>query len=183
LEQPIGSSDLLISAKWPQPQSRWIDDRIESDFILIQDIIRSIRDLRARYQIPPSQNVDAQIKADGDSAAVIQRLKNLVLHLGGINSLEISHQIERPTTAATQVVGDLEVFLIGVIDPSQEMDRLKKQKDKLLQDAAKAESNLNNENFLSRAPSHVVDAEKKKLKDLHAQIGLIDKNLKALGHS
>ena len=73
--------------------------------------------------------------------------------------------------------------VIGVIDPDQERGRLKKQKDKLLIDATKAESNLKNEKFLSRAPSHVVDAEKKKLKDLRAQIDLIDKNLKALSHS
>jgi valyl-tRNA synthetase len=180
LEQPIASSDLLISTQWPEPQPQWIDDRIEADFALIQEIIRSIRDLRSRYQIPPSKSVDAQIKAGGQNTDVIQRLKNLILHLGGINSLEVSPDLKRPVTAATQVVGDLEVYLIGVIDPSEEMKRLKKQKDKLLLDATKAESNLNNEKFLSRAPSHVVDAEKKKLKDLRAQIDLIDKNLEAL---
>ena len=59
----------------------------------------------------------------------------------------------------------------------------KKQKEKLLEDAAKAESNLSNEKFLSRAPSHVVDAEKAKLKDFRAQIDLIDKNLDALNYS
>ena len=92
----------------------------------------------------------------------------------------MSPLVERPPTAATQVVGDLEVYLIGVIDPDEEMKRLRKQKDKLLTDAAKAESNLHNPKFLDRAPSHVVDSEKKKLKDLRAQIELIDKNLDAL---
>ena len=114
------------------------------------------------------------------SADVIQRLKKLILLIGGIRTLDVSPEVLRPATAATQVVGDLEVFLIGVIDPSQEMERLKKQKEKLLLDATKAESNLNNDKFLSRAPSHVVDAEKKKFKDLRAQIDLIDKNLDAL---
>ncbi len=183
LEQPIDASDLLISADWPKPQPQWIDDRIEADFALIQEVIRSIRDLRSRYQIPPSKSVDALIKADGESAKVIGRLKNLMLHLGGIRSLDVSPDAERPATAATQVVGDLEVYLIGVIDPAQERERLKKQKNKLLADAAKAESNLQNEKFLSRAPSHVVDAEKKKLTDLRAQIDLIDKNLEALDKS
>ncbi len=180
LERPIDSSDLLISEKWPDAQPAWIDDRIEADFALIQEIIRSIRDLRSRYQIPPSKSVDAQIKAEGKSADVIQRLKTLILLLGGIRSLDVSPEVLRPATAATQVVGDLEVYLIGVIDPSQELERLKKQKEKLLLEATKAESNLNNDKFLSRAPSHVVDAEKKKLRDLRAQIELIDKNLEAL---
>jgi valyl-tRNA synthetase len=129
LEQPIASSDLLISAEWPRAQPEWI------------------------------------------------------VHLGGIGSLEVSPNITRPATAATQVVGDLEVYLLGVIDPHQEIKRLKKQKEKLLIDATKAESNLNNEKFLSRAPSHVVDAEKKKLNELRAQIELIAKNLEALNNT
>jgi valyl-tRNA synthetase len=183
LEQPIASSDLLISAEWPKPQPEWIDDQIEADFALVQEVIRSIRDLRSRYQIPPSKNVEAQIKAVGDSADILHRLKNLILLLGGIDSLDVSPHVKRPATAATHVVGDLEIYLIGVIDPDQEMKRLKKQREKLLIDATKAESNLNNENFLSRAPSHVVDAEKKKLKDLRAQIELIEKNLEALNNT
>ncbi|MGB3861182.1 MAG: valine--tRNA ligase [Candidatus Aminicenantaceae bacterium] len=183
LEQPIASSDLLISAEWPKPQPEWIDDQIEADFALVQEVIRSIRDLRSRYQIPPSKNVEALIKAVGDSADILHRLKNLIVLLGGIDSLDVSPHVKRPATAATHVVGDLEIYLIGVIDPDQEMERLKKQKEKLLIDATKAGSNLNNENFLSRAPSQVVDAEKKKLKDLRAQIELIEKNLEALNDS
>ncbi|MGD9346668.1 MAG: valine--tRNA ligase, partial [Candidatus Aminicenantes bacterium] len=183
LEEEIDSSDLLIIAKWPEPQSQWIDDRIEADFSLIQEVIRSIRDLRSRYQIPPSKTVDAQIKADGPSADVLQRLKDLILHLGGVGALDVSPLVERPPTAATQVVGDMEVYLIGVIDPDEEMKRLNKQKDKLLADAAKAESNLNNPKFVDRAPSHIVESEKKKLLDLRAQIELIEKNLEALSNS
>jgi valyl-tRNA synthetase len=183
LEQPIASSDLLISAQWPTPNPEWIDDRIEADFALIQDVIRSIRDLRSRYQIPPSKGVKAQIKADGLSVDILHRLKNLILHLGGIDSLDVSPHIDRPATAATHVVGDLEIYLLGVIDPDQEKNRLEKQKEKLLIDVKKAESNLDNENFISRAPSHVVDAEKKKLSDLRAQIDLIEKNLSALNNS
>jgi valyl-tRNA synthetase len=183
LEQPIASSDLLISAEWPKPQPEWIDDQIEDDFALIQEVIRSIRDLRSRYQVPPGKDVEALIKADGDSADILHRQKNLILLLGGIDSLEVSPHVKRPVTAATHVVGDLEIYLIGVIDPEEEKNRLKKQKEKLLIDATKAESNLNNEKFLSRAPSHVVDAEKKKLKDFRAQIDLIDKNLEALDNT
>jgi valyl-tRNA synthetase len=183
LEKPIASSGLLISAEWPTPKPKWIDDPIEADFALIQEVIRSIRELRSRYLTPPSKSVDLQIKAGGQSADVLLRLKDLILHLGGIDSLDVSPHIKRPPTAATQVVGDLEIYLLGVIDPDQEKNRLQKQKEKLLIDVTKVESNLDNENFLSRAPSHVVDAEKKKLKELRAQVGLIEKNLEALNNS
>jgi valyl-tRNA synthetase len=183
LEQPLPSSTLLISAEWPTAQSEWIDERIEDDFALIQEVIRSVRDLRSRYQIPPSKEVDALIKAEGQSADVLFRMKHLIRHLGGIGALEISPDVIRPATAATHVVGDLEVYLIGVIDPDREKQRLEKQREKLLMDAAKSESNLQNENFLSRAPAQVVEGEKKKLKDFRAQIDLIDKNLKALNET
>ena len=51
---------------------------------------------------------------------------------------------------------------------------------KLMEDIQKAEARLANESFVSRAPADVVEKERQKLKDLQAQIELIDANLKAL---
>jgi valyl-tRNA synthetase len=42
---------------------------------------------------------------------------------------------------------------------------------------------LENENFVKRAPGEVVEAEKKKLSEIKAQIELIDKNLALFGSS
>jgi valyl-tRNA synthetase len=55
-----------------------------------------------------------------------------------------------------------------------------KQREKLEREEQKSRSRLDNEQFIQRAPAEVVEAEKKKLSDIRAQLELISKNLKSL---
>ena len=59
---------LVILAEWPTSNPDWEDDRIESDFAMIQEVIRSIRDMRARYNISPGKEIEALIKAGGEAS-------------------------------------------------------------------------------------------------------------------
>lgn len=183
LAQPLSASDLLITAGWPEPLTEWKNTEIEADFDQTKDVIRAIRDLRSRYNIPPSKKVGSLVKAAGHASGVLERLKHLILHMGGLESLTVSPDVERPAAAATQVLGDLEIYLTGVIDPKKERERLEKKREKILVDLERAKSKVSNEKFLSRAPAEVVEAEKKKLNELNSEIELIDKNLEALGSS
>jgi valyl-tRNA synthetase len=88
--------------------------------------------------------------------------------------------MKKPAAAAAQAVGDIEIYLTGVIDPEKERERLESRRKKLLDDIGKTEARLGNEGFVQRAPADVVEKEKQKLKDLTAQIEIIDANLKAL---
>ncbi|MGD2294729.1 MAG: valine--tRNA ligase [Candidatus Aminicenantes bacterium] len=183
LEQPLASSKLLVSAAWPVSRPDWEDPEIEADFDLAQNVVRSIRDIRSRYNIPPRKRLDAQIKANDGDARILHRLEKLLLHMANLSSLEVSDEVERPATAAIQIVGDTEIYLIGVIDPEKEKDRLNKQRFKLEKEAEKAKARLENEEFISRAPAEVVEAEKIKLEELLTQIRLVDKSLRALDES
>jgi len=180
ITSPLPASGLLISADWPVCRPEWEDSAVEEDFAVIQELIRSIRDLRARYGIPPKQTVEALVKAGGRIAGVLRELERLILDLGGVSSLKVDSEMERPATAAVQILTDVELYLPGLIDPAKERQRLAKQREKLLKDLNKAETRLGTPQFVERAPAGVVEAEKKKLADLQVRIETIDKNLKAL---
>ncbi len=180
LERPLAQSALLIQARWPEPRPDWEDEKTEAEFRLVMDIIRAIRDLRSRYTISPRKKVEVLIKAEGEPADILKRMQDLVIHLGSLSSLEVAAEIRRPATAATQVLGEIEVFIPGVIDPDRERERLKSQREKLMDELAKVESRLQNDNFTSRAPVEVVEGEKKKLEELRAEITLVDKHLHSL---
>ncbi|MBU4494290.1 MAG: class I tRNA ligase family protein, partial [Acidobacteria bacterium] len=177
LEKMSRAPDLLITASWPQPDKSLEDRAIEEDFGLIKNTVGAVRELRARYNIPPSKNVTALIKADNPSAGILNRHQDLILHMGGISDLNIAPDIERPATAATAVVGDCEIYLEGLIDPDMEKTRLTKQRDKLLMELERAESRLKNPHFVDRAPPEVVEKEKAKLADIQGEISLIEENL------
>ena len=180
LERPLVSAGLLIGAAWPVPHAEWQDAALEDEFALVQNVVRGVREIRALHNIPMSRKLEARIKADGRSAAILRRMGHLVSHLGAFASLEIGPGVVRPETAVGQVVGDVEMYLLGVIDPEKERARLQNRRKKLVEDGLKAEAKLSNEGFVAGAPAEVVENMRRKLRDLMAQIELIDANLRAL---
>jgi len=107
-------------------------------------------------------------------------MRAFVLHMGKLDSLDVAPDMKKPAAAAAQAVGDIEIYLTGVIDPEKERGRLESRRKKLLDDVGKTEARLSNEGFVQRAPGDVVEKEKQKLKDLTMQIEIIDVHLKAL---
>jgi valyl-tRNA synthetase len=183
LEKPLPSSQLLISAAWPKPLPEREDSRIESDLELIKDVIRAIREIRSRFHLSPNQKVVAKVKAKDKTADTLLRLQHLILHMGKLESLEVSSDIQRPAGSTMQVLGNLELYLTGVIDPAKERERLIHKQEKLQKEADKADSRLKNDDFLKRAPADVVETERQKLSKIKTQIDLIRLNLEDLENS
>jgi len=180
LTAPVHGSDLLINADWPTPHPNWEDTGIESEFGLLRDFVRGIRETRALHNIPPGRKLDALIKATGRSEKILREMRPLVAHLAALNSLEIGATVTRPAAAVGHVLGDIEVYFAGLVDADVERQRLSAKKTKLLEDARKSEARLSNEAFVERAPADVVEKERRKLKDLRTQIDLIGAQLKLL---
>ena len=178
--EPFPASPLLITARWPEPVSEWEDEALESRFELAQDVVRGIREVRALQSVPPGRKLGALVKAGSRAAEVLARMRAFVLHMGKLESLDVGPDMKKPAAAAAQAVGDIEIFLTGVIDPEKERQRLESRRKKLLDDVGKTEARLGSEGFVQRAPADVVEKETQKLKDLVAQIEIIDANLKAL---
>ena len=180
LKSPIKGSELLIAAAWPEPKPLWEDGGIEAEFALARDIVRGIRESRAQHAIPPGRKLAAAAKAAGRSAEVLGRMKGLVEHSAGLEGLTIAAYAARPASSIALVVADVEIYLAGVIDPAKEKERLLAKKAKLVQDVRKAAARLGNEDFVGRAPADVVESERRKLREILAQIELLDANLAAL---
>jgi valyl-tRNA synthetase len=180
LLSPIRTSELLITAPWPAPYPRWEDEAAEADFALIGEVIRSIREMRSLHNIPPSRKVATLIRAEGPGAAVLERLRSLILNMAGLESLIIAPDVQRPATAASHAAAGMEIYVPGLIDPGKEKERLASKRAKLAEDLRKAEAKLSNEGFVARAPADVVERERAKLAELKAQVESIDEGLKAL---
>jgi len=181
LESPVERADQLLLAAWPAAEKKWEDVRLESQFVTLQEVIRAIRDLRSRYNVPPSKRPEAVVKAAGENAEIIAALRELVINIAGLSSLVVAADVARPPLAAAQVVSGMEIYLAGILDPVEEKSRLEKRLDKLHKEKERSEAKLANTGFVERAPAEVVDAERRKLEDALAQIELIKRNLDALG--
>jgi valyl-tRNA synthetase len=180
LTAPIPGSEFLIHAAWPEPFPSWEDEAVEADFSVIEGVIRGIREIRSLHNIPPKRAVAAIIRAAGAPAEVIARMRHLIVHMAGLKSLDVAADAARPATAAAHVVGEMEIYIPGLIDPDKERERLADKRAKLVEEAKKAEARLGNEGFTSQAPAEVVERDRQKLRELRNQIEALDANLRAL---
>src|SRR5215216_6542126 len=83
------SPSALIVAKWPEPRELegWEESRI-ADFTLLQEIIRSIRNLRAENNVAPSKHIAASIAA-GDKLSLVQEQSKVIAALAGLDEAEL----------------------------------------------------------------------------------------------
>jgi len=180
LADPLPGADLLIHASWPVAVEEWEDEAVEADFAVIEGVVRGIREIRSLHNLTPSRKVPAVVKASGASAAVLDRMRHLAVHMAALESLTVAADAVRPPTAASHVVGDMEVHVPGLIDPAKERERIGGKRAKLLEDLKKAEARLANEGFVGRAPAEVVERERRRLKELQGQLAALEATLKAL---
>ncbi len=91
-----------------------------------------------------------------------QRSKPLITPLAQLESLNwLDNNAEAPPAAA-HVVGELQVLvpLAGLIDVEEERTRLNKNIEKISKELQKAQGQMNNERFMSKAPEAVVQGVK-----------------------
>jgi valyl-tRNA synthetase len=159
--------EVLIIASWPEAGKieGWEADKV-ADFSLLQETVRSIRNLRAEKGVPPSRRIAATF-AGGGKSALLQEQVAVVALLAGLDNSQLSilkSLPEKPEGAAALVVGPVEIYLplAGMVDLEQERARLNRE-------LAEAEShitrleNLLASDFARKAPEAVVAREREKL--------------------
>ena len=175
-DSALKETALLCHASWPQARPGWIDEALEADFVLMQDVVRAIRDLRQKYQIAQSRKLACSIKAKAGCGEALARQRSHMMASCALESLEISELVERPALSAAQIVGEVEIYLAGVVDPQKERERLDKQAERLQGLIEQEQKKLASENFVKRAPGPVVQAERKRLEEHEAQLQIVQRH-------
>ncbi len=159
--------DALIIARWPEPREPegWEESKI-ADFTLVQEIIRSIRNLRAEKGVAPSKRIAATI-AGGPKAPLLQEQAETLASLADLDSalLTILDSLAtKPKEAAVLVVGAVEIYLplAGMVDMEAERARLQKELAEAESQIQRLEKLLAGD-FAVKAPPAVVAKEREKL--------------------
>ena len=162
-----GWPEMLIVAKFPEPRESegWEESKI-ADFALIQDLVRSIRNLRAEKSIAPSKKLAAQIAA-GEKADLLKGQASVIATLSGLDpsQLDIHTALaEKPADAIALVVGSVEVYipLAGTVDLANDKPRLEKELKEAQSHIERLEKLLSSD-FANKAPAALVAKEREKL--------------------
>jgi len=157
----------LIVARFPEPRplEGWEEAKL-TDFELIQEIVRAIRNLRAEKNVAPSKRIAATI-ISSDKMNLLKEQSAVIAALAGLDQSLVSTLEalpEKPKDAVSLVVGSVEIYLplAGMIDLANEKARLEKELKEAESHIQRLE-NLLGGDFANKAPAALVQKEREKL--------------------
>ncbi len=174
-------ADALCFAHWPLAGG--IDAQAETDFALLQETTRAIRNLRQQADIAPSKKVNVILRAQGESAAILAQNSALLEGLTNLEALSIGNpSAPRLENAISQTLPQIEVVLPldGLIDVEKERAKLQKQLEAAQKDFDKMSAKLQNPAFVERAPAAVLEKDRARVAELQSQIEKLSERLAAL---
>jgi valyl-tRNA synthetase len=163
--------EALITAPWPEPrpEEMWEQDAV-AQFTLVQDVVRSIRNLRAERNVKPGRRISARIVA-GERAGALQTQAATIATLAQLdrNTLAIEESAPaRMVGYVALVVSGVEIYLplAGLVDVEEERLRLENELADMQRQAQRLEQLLAGP-FAQKAPPAVVQKEREKLAVIH----------------
>ena len=174
--------DALIVAPWPQAAVELVDGDAERSMELLTELIRGIRNRRAEYQVTPGQRIPAIIVSP-DAHDLFSEQRKVLCSLANLDPerLRIEASTEPPGQAATIVVGRTTGYLplAEIVDLEAERTRLAEALGDVDERIAGSRELLAGP-FAERAPEHVVQRERDKLKDLETERVELERRLETL---
>ena len=164
-----GDGQTITLAKFPTVEVAWQDEQVVSAMALLQEVITTIRTVRSEWGVPPAREVKALVNgAESLTQDLLERHGSHVRRLAGLRSLQFADSIERSPDTVRRVVRNFEIHipLAGVIDRSQEAERIRKSLAKLVQQRGALQTRLANRAFLERADPIVVREAKSQELDI-----------------
>ena len=173
--------------RWPSPalglagRKEFRDPELETGFDLAREVVRATREVRQKYNVPPSKKVAVAIKASGATAATLERFQTMIGHMANLERVDIGATATRSRDAATAIVRDVEIYVAGVVDLEKEKARLLDQQQKTQKQIDGIKQKLGNESFTSKAKPEVIERERARLAEFEAQLLSIAKSVRELG--
>ena len=176
----VGES--IMVAPWPEAGTR--DEGAEAEVDAMMELVRGIRNARTEAGVEPGKWISATIFA-GDHLDAFEQLRGEIGFLARIDGEHLELREGKPGetgNAITVVAGDIVAILPleDMVDLGAERERLAKELDEARAEQQRAEKQLSNESFVSRAPDHVVQVQRDRLERAKEQIAVIEKRLGAL---
>jgi len=158
----------IVIAQYPIANDKLIDPEAERAMDSIIEIIRSIRNARTQQKVKADKWIEARVYAD-DLLPYITAQAKVIETLARVHPLAILNRQERKLDkieALALVLKEAEVVLpwAGMVDRFGEKQRLEKENEETKAMLARVDQRLRDTDFLSKAPPHIVEKEKQKLR-------------------
>jgi valyl-tRNA synthetase len=176
----LSKDETLIRQKWPnqlqrakKPNDPEVLDFASArrSFIILIEVIKSIRKIRAEQGIDPGKMITVTITT---RLGFLESQEAQIRRLGKVESLTFETDAKPHQNTASIFLPEIEVHvsLAGMIDKDAERKKLQQEAENLQRFIASTEAKLANADFVARAPEKVVSVEREKL---HANVEKLQK--------
>jgi len=183
-EGAAAKAEMLIGAAYPESKGERRDDQAEARFTALQELVRSVRALRAECGIDPALKIRLALALEKGSDAEAAREKTDIIQLlAGISDITfIPTAQDKPKGAIGTVGKGFEAFVIAGegVDPSQLVARFLKEIEKEKKNLERIEGKLANANFMANAPAEVIESEREKVAETSRRIAKLGSYVKDL---
>jgi len=158
----------IALAAYPATNESQIDLVAETKMAVLQDLIVSVRNLRAESKVEPKLKIPIEVFAhEPEVRALIEENRGAVERLASVESLTF---VEAPLAsragARSTARFDVHVLYEKKIDVAAECERLKKELEKIEKELGNNQRQLANDQFLAKAPAHVVEGLRKRAEEV-----------------
>jgi valyl-tRNA synthetase len=152
-----GSEGFLMEQPFPEHNAKFVNVPLEEEISDLMSAVRVIRNMRVSANISPAKKLNIKVVQHQSLSNVFAIHENLIKALAGVENLETVNT--KPSGHLIGLMDSTEICLdlAGIIDIQTELLRIEKEIDNTEKNMAKISGKLENESFVSRAPSEVVE--------------------------
>jgi valyl-tRNA synthetase len=149
----------IALAAYPAADEGQIDLGAETEMAILQDLIVSVRNLRAELKVEPKVKVPIEVFAhEPEIRAMLERNLAAIERLASVEKVTfVESSLANLPGARSTSRFDVHVLYEKKIDIAAECERLKKEFEKIDKELANGQRQLSNEQFLAKAPAKVVE--------------------------
>jgi valyl-tRNA synthetase len=157
----------IALAAYPEADAKQIDLAAETEMAILQDLVVSVRNLRAELKIEPKQRIPIQVYAqEQEIRTLLQQNRGAIERLANVATTEfVEASLAKLPGARHTARFDVHVVYERKVDTDAECARLKKELDGLEKRIEVANSQLGSQGFLSKAPERIVNGLRRQLED------------------
>ena len=158
-------TESITIATWPTYDEALNNEKAEKDMTFIMEAIRSLRNLRAEMNVPPSRKAKVMAYASEEAkdafingGAYLEKLASA----SEVTFLDNKDNLDNNLVSVVVKGGELFLPLLDLVDREKELERLAKEVKKLEGEIERIDKKLSNAGFVAKAPEKVVLGEKEK---------------------
>jgi valyl-tRNA synthetase len=161
----------IALAEFPRVDNVPRDEEGVREMEILQALIKDVRNRRKELEVPEKVKTPIQIHTNSAGQRLFHDNRYVIEKLANVEGI----RFEEHSIAKLPGIRAAESYEVGVIfekkiDVAAERERLNKELKKLETELANAQRQLGNENFLSKAPTNVVEGLRKRKGELEALI-------------